>query len=419
VETVGSAQVHLNLKDCHGLRPYQWEAVRSGGRLRRVRTVSVLLQSEDVAWFRDDLTAARVAASRLAGRVGLGELRAGEVVLAVAEAASNLAKHAVAGSIVLRVVRTEDLAGIEFLAVDRGPGMADVAGSMRDGASTTGTLGIGLGMIARLADAFDLHSIPGRGTVMMARFWPRAAALPAVGRAASPRSVVAGLTRPISGGSACGDGWAARRDAYATPRTPPPPCTAPARSGDGVLDAPAPGGGSPVGGASGSGGALWVMLCDGVGHGPLALVAAQAAIRAFHAGPGPSPEDVMAGIHRALAGTRGAAVAVARIEPDRGRVLFCAVGNVAGAIVTPGSKTALPWGAGTAGHQLPALRATAHPLPPGSALVLHSDGLSGRWDPRDLPALLQHSPPVIAGHLMRSAGKYHDDASVLVVAGMW
>lgn len=48
---------------------------------------------------------------------------------------------------------------------------------------------------------------------------------------------------------------------------------------------------------------------------------------------------------------------------------------------------------------------------------MHSDGLTQRWTPKTLPALLRHSPTVIAGHLLRSAGKYHDDASVAVAKG--
>ncbi|QMU73389.1 ATP-binding protein [Streptacidiphilus sp. P02-A3a] len=87
---------------------------------------AVLLDSEDVVWFRDDLTVARVAASRLAERIGRSAHRAGEVALAVSEAASNLVKHAVVGTIALRIVRTGQHAGIEFLAIDRGPGISDV-----------------------------------------------------------------------------------------------------------------------------------------------------------------------------------------------------------------------------------------------------------------------------------------------------
>jgi anti-sigma regulatory factor (Ser/Thr protein kinase) len=93
-----------------------------------------------------------LAASRLAGRIGLSGHRAGEVALAMSEAASNLVKHAVDGTILLRRVRTAQHAGSEFLAMGSGPGMADVAASMRDGRSTTATLGIGPGMVARLAD---------------------------------------------------------------------------------------------------------------------------------------------------------------------------------------------------------------------------------------------------------------------------
>ncbi|MYS23627.1 Anti-sigma regulatory factor (Ser/Thr protein kinase) [Streptomyces sp. DvalAA-14] len=389
---------------------------------------ALLLESEDVAWFRDDLTGARLAASRLARRIGLSEHRAGEIALAVSEAASNLVKHAVAGAILLRVVRTAQHGGIEFLALDSGPGMADVAASMRDGRSTAGTLGIGLGMVARLADTFDLHSLPGHGTVMLARFWPRDARLrPAVGGERS-ESAVGGVTRPIGGAQECGDGWAARWDDAGTPVPGDAlrDVTAAARIRASDRSTPGYGGGPAAGPAAGrasaalgAGRAVLVMLCDGLGHGPLAEMATQVAIRAFHTGAGGHPEEVVNEIHHALASTRGAAVAVARIEPDQERVLFCGVGNIAGAVVTSTSKSSLPSLPGTAGHLIRTLRTFTHPMPTGSALVMHSDGLTERWSPETLPGVLQHSPTVIAGHLLRIAGKYHDDASVVVAKGPW
>jgi Histidine kinase-like ATPase domain len=113
---------------CHGMRQYRHDPARGPGVRRLAHAMSVvLLENEDVAWFRDDLTGARLAASRLAVRIGLSEHRAAEVALAVSEAASNLVKHALHGAIVLRLVRTDQLAGVEFLAVDSGPGMADWA----------------------------------------------------------------------------------------------------------------------------------------------------------------------------------------------------------------------------------------------------------------------------------------------------
>ncbi|WP_327287733.1 ATP-binding SpoIIE family protein phosphatase [Streptomyces sp. NBC_01198] len=384
----------------------------------------VLLESEDVAWFRDDLTGARPAASQLATRTGLSEHRTGEVALAVSEAASNLVKHAVDGAIALRVVRTAQQAGIEFLAMDHGPGMADVAASMLDGRSTAGTLGIGLGMVARLADTFDLHSLPGQGTVMLARFWPRDARFYNHGSSGDlPESVVGGLARPISGGQDCGDGWATRWADAGTSAPGQPLLRAAPDSRSGTPERSLPDRGRSTTGSApvtiGAEPGLLVLLCDGLGHGPLAKMATQAAIRAFHASRGRSPEAVMEDIHHALPGTRGAAVAVARIEPDRQQVLLCGIGNISAAVVTPNTKNSLPSTPGTAGHQISTLRTVTLPLPAGSALVMHSDGLTQRWTPKTLPALLRHSPTVIAGHLLRSAGKYHDDASVAVAKGLW
>ena len=62
----------------------------------------------------------------------------------------------------LRPLEHEDRLGIEILALDRGPGMADVGRCLRDGFSTAGTPGTGLGAIARLSSFFDVYSAPSR-----------------------------------------------------------------------------------------------------------------------------------------------------------------------------------------------------------------------------------------------------------------
>ncbi|MFF4898070.1 ATP-binding protein [Streptomyces sp. NPDC001068] len=343
------------------------------------------VDGEDVAWFRDSdslAPAARAAAATLARRLGLAAHRSAEVALAVTEAATNLQRHAEDGVLLLRVVRSDGLAGVEFLTIDSGPGMADVRAALSDGASSAGTLGIGLGAVARLSDHFDLHSVPGRGTVMTARFWPRTAD----GRAVHtpPAASAAGLTRPISGETVCGDAWAFR--------------TVPAGSG------------RPV---------SLLMLCDGLGHGPLAARASQAAVKAFHEARDPSPAGVLDAVHSALRGTRGGAVAVARIEPDAGRVLYCGIGNVSGFLIGDGPRRALLSAPGIVGAHMRRLRTFEEPLPDHGALVMHSDGLTERWNHETLPGLLGHSPLVVAGHLLREAGVRRDDASVVVVKGAW
>ncbi|MEU8561257.1 ATP-binding SpoIIE family protein phosphatase [Streptomyces cyaneofuscatus] len=360
-------------------------------------TALTVLDHEDVEWFRaaDEMpSAARGAAATLARRIGMDSYRSSEVALAVTEAATNLERHASDGALLLRVLRTPEQAGIEFVTVDTGPGMADVAAALSDGASSAGTLGIGLGAVARLADAFDIHSLPGRGTVVAAQFWARAAGAAPTG---GVPSVASGLTRPISGETSCGDAWAVRVDEGGTEGSRP----------------------SPGGSAPSADPAILAMLCDGLGHGPLAALASEAAVTAFRRSTARHPEGLLRDIHAALRGTRGGAVAVARIEPGRGRLLYCGIGNVSGVLLGPESRNGLLSAPGIVGQQMRSLRTFELPLKPGGALVMHSDGLTERWKADDLPGLLRHSPAVMAGQLLREAGVRRDDAGVLVVKGAW
>lgn len=361
-----------------------------------------VLDCEDIAWFRADPempSAARGAAATLARRIGLEGYRASEVALAVTEAATNLQRHATDGALLLRVLRTPDRAGVEFVTVDTGPGMADVEAALADGTSTAGTLGIGLGAVARLADVFDIHSVPGRGTVIAAQFWAREAMAEMAGE---PTSVASGLTRPISGETTCGDAWAVRVD----PGTDHDP-----RSGA------VPSGSVPS--ASSPEPAILVMLCDGLGHGPMAALAGTAAVTAFRRSTARHPEGLLRDIHTALRGTRGGAVAVARVEPSAQRLLYCGIGNVSGVLLGPDSRNGLLSAPGIVGQQMRSLRTFELPLKPGGALVMHSDGLTERWKADDVPGLLRHTPAVMAGQLLREAGVRRDDAGIVVVKGAW
>ncbi|MFF4321252.1 ATP-binding protein [Streptomyces sp. NPDC001568] len=403
---------------------------------------ALLLDCEDTAWFRDRPEAARGAAAALGRRIGLGEHRTAQLVLAVTELATNLAKHTVDGSILLRVLRNRSVAGVEVIVIDGGPGMADVPAALRDGVSTVGTLGLGLGAVTRLADRFDIHSLPGTGTLQLARFWPHPQPLSVAGEA-----FVAGISRPIGGEEVCGDAWAARGD-EPTPEhatvddaatNSASKDTAPAVLDWSAMTAARPGGSSHpriqrpdrllrpgIGGrselvhdaAAASGRGVLVMSCDGLGHGPMAATASQAAIQAFRTGVGHTPAQVMEEVHRALRGTRGAAVAIARLEPG-GRVLFCGIGNITAAVIGADTRSNLLSHPGIVGHQMRRLRTYEQQLPMGGALVMHSDGLSERWKPGDLASLLHHPPALIAAGLLRLAGTRRDDASVVITKGAW
>lgn len=320
-------------------------------------------------WFRVESSSAasavRRAAERLGGQLHLGARRTADLAIVAAELTSNLVKHADEGVLLLRPVRSGSEAGVEMVAVDSGPGMADLTASAQDGHSTTGTLGIGLGAIARQASWYDAYSRPGRGTVLAVQVWPAAA---------PEASWVAGITRPLTGETRCGDGFAAR-----------------------LVD-----------------GRAQLMTCDGLGHGPLAAAATDAAVTAFRAAPAGSPKTVVEHLHRSLGHTRGAALAVAELDPTAAKLRYAGLGNIAAAVVDDDRRRGLVSLPGIAGHQRPVVREYDYPFGRNALLVMHTDGVADRWQLADYPGLADRSPLLTAATVLRDYGVRRDDAGVLV-----
>ncbi|TDC96036.1 SpoIIE family protein phosphatase [Actinomadura sp. 7K507] len=333
--------------------------------------------ADESRWLRAEDASAAAGARReitvLAERLGFAGERLGQVQLVASESATNLVKHAEKGELLVRIVRRGRTAALEIVCLDHGPGIADVSRSRLGGYSTSGTLGLGLGAIERLADQSGLHSLPRAGTTLFARFRQPDEASGTAAPVSGPP--FAGLTRPIDGERECGDAYA----------------------------------------ATAADGTVYAMLCDGLGHGPMAAHAAQEAVRAMRDTPLPArPAEILERIHRRLRPTRGGTVAVAAIDPDAGRVRYAGLGNIAGWIVHPAGRTGMisvPGIAGTGAH----LREQVYDLPPGAAVVLHSDGLTDRWDPARLPAPTGADPLLFAAVLLRDAGVRHDDRCVLAV----
>jgi anti-sigma regulatory factor (Ser/Thr protein kinase) len=310
------------------------------------------------------VAACRQAVQNMAERLRFPAARIGQLALAVTEAASNLHKHAEQGSLLLCVNRDGPQPGIDLVTIDAGPGVRDVTAALRDGHSTAGTLGIGLGAIQRLADFADLYSRPGHGTSLVARF----CVSPPVSQ---PRW--AGLIRPITGETECGDAY-------------------------GVVPAD---------------GAVTAVLCDGLGHGPLAAAAAAAGVAAVLDDPAGEPAALLERVHRRMSGTRGGAVGVVQVSGQLAR--FAGLGNVAASIVSDGQRKSMISIPGIAGVQARTIRQFEYDVPPGSAVIVHSDGVSSRWEAAALPALEARDPLLIAAVLLAEAGVHRDDAGVLVL----
>jgi anti-sigma regulatory factor (Ser/Thr protein kinase) len=315
--------------------------------------------------------AARRLAAALAGRLGFSETERGKVAIVVTEAASNLVEHAREGELLLRALEQDGIAGIEIMTLDRGPGMANPDACMQDGYSTAGTAGHGLGAMARLSGQFDLYTAPGLGTALLARLWSRRR------RTAAPRPAglhVGAVCLPLASEAACGDAWMMEETC--------------ARSR--------------------------IVVADGLGHGVLAADASQAALRAFAQHPELGPGPLLEQAHRALQGTRGAAMAVAAVERGERRLRFAGVGNIAGRLITAAGSSGLVSHNGTVGHALHRVQEFDYPWPDGALLVLHSDGLESRWRLDGYPGLASRDPSLIAGALYRDFRRERDDVTVLV-----
>jgi hypothetical protein len=160
--------------------------------------------------------------------------------------------------------------------------------------------------------------------------------------------------------------------------------------------------------------AVTAVFCDGLGHGPLAAAAAAAALAAVLGEPVGEPVTLLERAHRRMSGTRGGAVAVVQVSGPRAR--FAGLGNVAAFILSAGSRKSMLSVPGIVGYQARAFRQFEYEVPPGAAVILHSDGISSRWEAAAVPGVETKDPLLIAAVLLAEAGIHRDDAGVVVLA---
>lgn len=330
---------------------------------------------ESVRLLIDDVSKtaeARRFARNMAAGMGLDENLSEQVSIVVTEACTNLLKHAKRGELILHSA-TEGLGLVpvlELLALDHGPGIPDLEQCLKDGHSTSGTLGHGLGAIVRLSKEVDFYTVPGKGTGILARWWSGSSKNPG-------RDVfrVSAVNVPKTGEEASGDSWAS------------------VQSGD----------------------QLTVLVADGLGHGIEANLASSQAVRILRDNPNLGPQALLERCHLALRSTRGAAVAVARIDHAHQKLTFAGAGNISARISSGhGHGQHLVSVNGTAGHQTEKLREFSYAWPADGLLQMHSDGLSSGAAVEAYPGLAARDPALIAGVLYRDFGRGRDDATVVV-----
>jgi hypothetical protein len=301
------------------------------------------------------------------------ETQAGEIDIIVSEIASNLVKHAGGGEILFRVYDPDkDSSVFEILSIDKGPGIADTARMMRDGVSTTHTLGHGLGAIHRLSDIAQLFSLPGWGTILYAMVSSNKR------KKSDHKSEgldIRGLCVSKPRETVCGDGYYIKRN----------------------------------------GGTVSIFFGDGLGHGPHAREAVERAIEIFVDCNETEPIEIIRQMHENTRRTRGLVGTIAICNLKAGQWTMCGVGNILTRLYSGIEfKNYMPYN-GTIGMNLPtSMNASTFVVENNQHLVMCSDGIQSRWDMNKFPAILKYDNIVLAAAIYKDYGRGTDDASVLI-----
>jgi anti-sigma regulatory factor (Ser/Thr protein kinase) len=297
----------------------------------------------------------------------------GRVGIVATELGNNLVRHAGRGELLIQALCDGSGVTIELVAIDRGPGM-HLDTCMRDGYSTAGTAGTGLGAVLRLSTLFDVYSVAGEGTVIVSRIAKRGPAGSAQSAILNPTLEFGAICLAVAGETECGDAWRIAEHSNATA----------------------------------------IMVADGLGHGPLAAAASLAAAATFSERPFEPPSEAMQRLHHALSGGRGAAAACAVLDADKAKVVYSGVGNIAGRVINGEWSKGMVSHNGTLGVQLLRKQQFEYDFGRGSRVVMHSDGMSARWAASAYPGLFARHAAVIAAVLYRDHARARDDVTVIV-----
>ena len=332
--------------------------------------------------------AVRRAVHAFAGVMGFTERELAEIDIVVQEIGMNAVRYAKGGGWIHFTTPLGAEPGIEIFYWDKGPGIYDLDRAVRDGVSTSGGLGAGLGAIRRLMDEFDLYSTVRtnsslkslqanrrtvHGTALLCRKWVAAARLSPRTHASTSKRIGV-WSRPHPSEELNGDAYFVRR-----------------RAGQTLL-----------------------AVIDGLGHGRGAHAASQIALEVLSDWKGETLEDVFRDAHEALRASRGAVMGAALIDTAHDTFHFAGVGNIEARVFDAPEPVRPISNNGTLGARLDKLRVWSYKWVDGATVVLTSDGLSSTWDIEDYPGLLSKSPQLFAGILMRDYGRHTDDATALV-----
>lgn len=300
------------------------------------------------------------------------EIETGKIDIIVSEVTSNIIKHAARGELLYRVVHGGEVRPtFEMICIDKGPGIKDLANAMKDGNSTTNTIGGGMGSMERQSTLFQIMTMPGWGTALYSRVGP-------VHTAGGPSSFgieVKSLLVPKLHEEVCGDGYAVVHRQSKTK----------------------------------------ILFGDGLGHGKFAAEAMAAAADFFLTCEDEEPVAILKQMHESVRRTRGLVATVVTFDRQAAEWQICGIGNISTRMYTGVEYRSYMAYNGTVGLNIPnSMKASFIPVEKNQHLIMCSDGITTRWQFNKFPYVFKYDPMLVAGSIYKDFARGSDDASVLI-----
>src|SRR5687768_7821638 len=300
------------------------------------------------------------------------EKQVASIDIIVSELTSNLIKHAGSGEVLYRTTESAAGAVFEVICIDKGPGMSEPERMMVDGVSTSGTLGQGLGAIARLSTESQVYSTRGMGTII----YSRVSSEPVKKKTSDGfRIDVKALCVSKPRETVCGDGFEVVNNNSTTK----------------------------------------VFFGDGLGHGIHARDAVDCARNFFLGCNENDPVDIIKAMHEKVRRTRGLVAAIAVYDKSTSQLKICGVGNIAVRLFSGLQLKNYMSYNGTVGLNIPnSLKESVFPMEKNQHLIMCTDGIQSRWNLAQYPSIFKYDHTILAATLYRDYSRGNDDASVLI-----
>jgi len=320
-----------------------------------------------------EVAEARRAARTMSVSLGFEEKICEEIRIVVSELASNIIKHAGEGTVTLSVITENGRSGMKIESNDSGPGIAETELVIKDGYSTKGSLGYGLGTVNRLMDEFNIKSNIGSdsGTYISCVRWLR-----------NKKENVRNYDLDVGVATRMHPKMNVNGDAYVIKRWDEH---------------------------------LLIGIIDGLGHGQFAHIASEKARSYVETHFDQSFENLFLGVERACSVTRGVVMALANINCKDGDMIFASLGN----IETKFSGRVEPMNfiirRGIIGVKSVKPVITRNEWQKGSMMALYSDGIRSHWRWEDFTEFINEPSGIIAQKLLSSLARDNDDATIIIV----